>query len=201
MKLFFCTLCFVLLTVAGFSQKQLFPDGIYLNAGQLRSKMPAFVAPLKVIPREISARVWAGGSEYKLVSDIDSLSKKYIKNRIFAYVKGDSMFLNDMSSWFSLSLTQGNFIVFRTCDDPNVTTMGVMFGLVGALAYSAAAHYNLAIVSLRTGNVRRFSKAYLEERLKEFPDLQKKFKEEGKKPPVETLLMYVDLLNERVPLD
>jgi hypothetical protein len=71
--------------INSYAQNRKFPDGIYLSISQLQNKTPAFNTYLNV-------GIYNGQS--MLSSTIDSLNKKYIRNKVIAYVRNDSIFLN-----------------------------------------------------------------------------------------------------------
>lgn len=65
-------------------------------------------------------------------------------------------------------------------------------------------NFKLYVYSLRTGNSRLLTRAYIEARFADFPDLLSRFKEEnpGTEEPVdEVKIKYINLLNERVGLN
>ena len=156
----------LLFTVNAYCQTD-FPDGVYLFLEQLRNRTPAFNTNLHVTNNaEIN---------YRLESEVDSLDKKFIRRKIFAYVKKDTLFINgflqDIEMDYAMALTKGNFIAFygRNSKDAGATA-GAMGGLVG---YSVA-------------------------RLEDYSTLRDQYKKERKNndPDDALLLKYIELLNQ-----
>ena len=209
-KLFLLTLIFF--TSNCVAQSQRFPSGIYLTLEQLKNKSPAFDANFQVIRRTQGDIGFNGGNDYEITSDIDSLSKRYIKKTIYAYVKNDSLFLNcvhhKLSTWYALSLTQGTFIAFKGAmsnanASEEVAPYGVLFGAIGGgiAGASAAKKRFLYVLSLRTGNARLLDKDYLAARLKENQILLEQFNKETDQSSDSTLIKYIGLLNEVIPIN
>src|SRR5438105_527260 len=126
------TFILFLLTNISFGQMNKFPSGVYLSLQQFKKQTPAYDVNLRVIQRTSGDIFMSGGNDYKLESDIDSISKKYIKKTIFAYVKNDSIFLNcfqhKLQIWYAICLTAGNFVAFKACmtnhEATNVAVLG-----------------------------------------------------------------------------
>lgn len=179
-------------------QVQKFPEGIYLTHEQFKNQTPAFSTDLKTITRSSGDLFWSGGNDYKFESPLDSLDSDYIKKKIYAYVKKDSVFINcgrhKLQSWYALAITNGNFIVFKS----SVST-GKMIGasaLGGAIGGAMVGGNNhLHVLSLRTGNARELDKKYMMGRLEEHPELMEEYKLEKKQESSEILLKYIDKLN------
>ncbi len=176
-----------------------FPDGVYLNLNQFKNQTPEYNVDLKIIQRTSGDKAMMGGNDYKMESANDSISKKFIKTVIYAYVKNDSIFLNcyhhKIQIWYALCLTSGNFLAFRSCmSNGDATSVGILGGAIGAAASSGTKHLN--VLSLRTGNVKPLNKEYVSQRLKEHPDLLLQFNNETKQESDETLIKYIDLLNQ-----
>lgn len=175
-----------------------FPDGIYMTATQLRNKTPEFKSRLLVEKRGEGDVAFNGGNDYRLEPLNDSLSKKTVKNEVYAYVTNDSIFLNgkviSSNKWYSLSLTRGNFLVFRGGIPPGeMATYGALGG--GLLVASLSTIRYLYVLSQRTGNVRKLDADYIAARLEENPPLLEQFNLEKNKKSEEVLLRYINLLN------
>jgi hypothetical protein len=188
----------LLLSCSIFAQMHKFPNGVYLTKDQLKNQTPAYDINLRVSLRSAGDLFWSGGNDYKLESDIDSLNNKYIRNMIFAYVKNDSIYLNchqlNLKSGYSLCLTSGNFLAFHaTMTNKEYTKAALLGGAIGAAIASDGSH--LKILSLRTGNVKPLTKAYLNERIKDHPDLLSAYKDEHEPESEETIIKYVNFLN------
>ncbi len=107
-------------SIISFGQTSSFPDGVYLNLKQFRNRTPAYNTNLTVIKRSSGDIFMVGGNDYKIKSTIDSIDKKYITQKITAYVKNDTVYLNcapyALQTWFALcNSTKGNFITFKAC--------------------------------------------------------------------------------------
>ncbi len=182
----------LLFTVNAYCQTD-FPDGVYLFLEQLRNRTPAFNTNLHVTNNaEIN---------YRLESEVDSLDKKFIRRKIFAYVKKDTLFINgflqDIEMDYAMALTKGNFIAFYGRNTKDVgTTAAVVGGLIGTSIVRLKQYFY--VLSLRTGNVRRLTKEYLLARLEDYPTLRDQYKKERKNndPDDALLLKYIELLNQ-----
>ena len=193
----------ILLINGAFAQMNKFPSGVYLSLEQLKNQTPAYNVDLSVYSRSKSEIAWSGGNDFDIDSEIDSITNKYIKKSIYAYVRNDSIFLNcypHKLQWgFAHSLTSGNFLVFNSSMSTNkANTTAILGGALGA-GLTANNRY-LTVLSLRTGNARSLSKAYILERLKDHPDLLSQFNNESEpKTPEESetlLIRYINLLNQ-----
>jgi hypothetical protein len=198
MKSILLTLVSALLTGLSFAQMNKFPNGIYLTLEQLRNQTPAFNADLKIILRTSGDIFMSGGNDYKLESEIDTIDKKYIKQKIYAYVKNDSVLINcfqhKLQIWYALTITSGNFLAFKACmTNSDAMTVGILTGAIGA-GVTAGKRY-LNVLSLRTGNVRELTKTYMIKRLEEQPDLLQQYNKEVAPDSEATLIRYVNLLN------
>jgi hypothetical protein len=175
-----------------------FPNGVYLNLNQFKNQTPQYDVDLKIIERSSGDKAMMGGNDYKIESSNDSITKKFIKTVVYAYVKNDSIFLNcyhhKIQIWYALSLTSGNFLAFHSCmSNGDASTVGILGGAIGAAVSSGTKHLN--VLSLRTGNVKPLTKEYILQRLKEQPDLQTQFNNEAKQESEDTLIKYINLLN------
>ena len=196
-------LLFIFFAYNSHAQIKKFPNGIYLNAEQLKNATPEFDADLHVVQRTSGGKMLVGGNDYKLESDVDSLNRKYIRKTIFAYVRKDSIFLNcldyKLGGGYALTLTKGNFLAFRSeLTDSKAVPLAVFGGAVGGAI--AGSSQSLYVLSLRTGNVRLLSKEYLIERLKENQMLLDQYNKIPKKQKEaeEILLKYISSLNEEI---
>ncbi len=189
-----------------------FPNGIYMTLEQLRKRKPTFDADFTVIRRTQGDIGMNGGNDYEIKSTIDSINKKFIKKTMVAYVRNDSVFINcihyGIGTWYALSLSHGPFLTFKGCmsseqSASEVSPYGMMFGAIGGgLAGASAAKKRFPyVLSLRTGNVKSLNKGYLQERLKEKPNLLNQFNTERDQESEFTLFNYVKLLDRVTPLD
>jgi hypothetical protein len=212
MKTTYFILILTFISINCIAQNLKFPAGVYLNLEQLKNKTPAFDANLHIIQRTQGDIGFNGGNDYEIASNIDSIDKKFIKKTIFAYVKNDSVFLNcihhKLSTWYALGLTQGTFIAFKGAMSnekagEQVGSYGALFGAIGGgIAGSNAAKKRfLYVFSLRTGNVKLLKKEYVIERLKENQNLLDQFNAEKDQNSDSTLIKYIGLINEVIPIN
>jgi hypothetical protein len=178
-----------------------FPNGVYLTHEHFKNRTPSFNTDLNTIIRSSGDVFLNGGNAYKFESKNDSLDKDFIKKEIYAYVKNDSVFINckhhKLQSWYSLALTNGNFVVFYSAVSTGRMIRNSTLGMGGAIGGALSnGNYAYHVLSLRTGNARELSKDYIKGRLKEYPDLLEEFELEKKKNTIEVLLKYIDKLNE-----
>jgi hypothetical protein len=198
MKIKLFTSLLLLILNSTFAQVNKFPNGVYLDIEQLKNHSPAYDINFNVIQRTSGDIAMAGGNDYKIESDIDTISKKFLKKMMFAYVKNDSIFLNcihhKLQTWYALSLTSGNFLAFKgSMTNGEATGVALMGGAIGG-AIAAGKRY-LYVLSLRTGNVKELTKAYVSERLKEYPVLLEKFNNTGNNNSEAAWIEYLNLLN------
>ena len=200
------------ITINCFPQTQKLPSGVYLNLEQLKNRTPAFDANLQVTRRTEGDIGFNGGNDYEIKSDIDSINKKFIKKTIYAYVKNDSLFINcihhKLSTWYALCITQGTFIAFKGSMSnekagSEVAPYAVFFGAIGGgiAGANAAKKRFLYVLSLRTGKAKLLKKEYLAERLKENQNLLDQYNSEREQESDSTLIKYIGLLNEVIPIN
>lgn len=205
MKYFIAILFFISVGTSIFAQYFGFPNGVYLNHEQFRSRTPAFNTELKTIVRSSTDIFVNGGNFYKFESETDSLDKDFIKKKIYAYVKNDSVFINckrqKLQSWYALAVSYGNYVSFYSCVSTgkmilNAAAIGAIGGI--ALASTSNGYHDWHVLSLRSGNARVLDKKYIEARLQEHPDLLYEFEQEKLQKHqnyIEILLKYIDKLN------
>ena len=206
-------LLFLLFLSLGFSniycQNKKLQNGIYLTIEDLKSQKPSLLANLNIEKRSKSDKFYTGGSDYRLVSDIDSISKKFIRKNIYCYVEDDSLMINcrnhDRGSYFASCLTNGNFLVFYASEtDAKVMSKSLgytlLFGAIGGAIIGAneSDKRYLMVLSIRTGNLRFLTKEYMKERLKDFPDVLIEFNKETNPDTESVLVKYINMLNEKI---
>jgi hypothetical protein len=195
----------ILLLFAGSSYAQVnkFPDGVYLTWEQLKNQKPAYNADLRPVERSGVNTLTNDRNDYYFESDIDSINKKYIKKKIYAYAKNNSVYLNcinyNLGSGYALALTCGGFLAFKASPTDDKIAGSTFIGgtAAGEKAYEKRVLY---VLSLRTGNVRLLTKEYLEARLKEIPEFEKQYNQENEKDKESqaVLLKYIALLDTKV---
>jgi hypothetical protein len=181
------------------AQKSTFPEGVYLSNEQLKNKTPAYNVNIEVLERSSGDIAMVGGNQYKLESSIDSLSKKVLKNNVYAYVKDSVLYLNCLQFrlqwWYAKGLTNGRYILFRSAMPAGKANNYNMFGAVGGLIASSQKYLNILDVS--TGKVGLVSERILTEIVSERKDIEEMFKqetEEAKNLEV-IVLKYINLMN------
>jgi hypothetical protein len=197
-------LLFLFLSLSGITQDHTFPDGIYTDLDGLRNRYPTLESRLQVTRRSQGDIMMVGGNDYKLEGLTDSIGKKDIQKHVYAYVHGDSIFLNgslhELPPHFCLCLTHGPFLVFKAGPATDAgAAAGVMFGAIGG-AISATSRY-LYVLSLRTGNVRLLTPEYVSNRLTENPQLLEQYNAERRPGSEETMIRYMDLFNRTLRLN
>ena len=200
MKLFYLLSSFCLFSIHDLDAQIIpeFPDGIYLTLDQLKNKTPAYTTKLRVIKRNSGDAFWGGGNDFKLESDIDTLKPRFFRNKIYAYVTNDSIFLNcekiGLQKFYSLCLTRGNFLAFKACMETSEAATYAVLG--GALLMASLSNIRyLYVLSLRTGNTRKLDKDYVAARLEENKNLLAQFEAESKQNSEGVLLKYINQLN------
>lgn len=177
----------IFLAFPGRPQLITFPDGIYQSLKQLRSQKPAFAVNLVTIHRSSLAKGMFGGNNYTFKSKLDSINNRFFKDKIYACVKNDSVFLNLSNSLggdYALSLTHGYFLAFYS---------SVWYSYAGQ---KKDINRNLYVLDLVTGNAVPLDWPYVEFYLKDYPQLLEKYRSEKIPDSELTLIKYIDLLNE-----
>src|SRR5690606_23632141 len=103
---------------------------------------------------------------------------------------------------YALAISEGPLIVFYIYghDQSLTSSMGIGFGLAGALATAAATSGDYYyVLSLNTGNAKPLTKAYVRARIKDYyPELLDSFDELGKKISEEELTAYIMKINNHL---
>lgn len=186
-----------------------FPEGIYMNYEQLKTKKPSYNVKLKVIKRSLDEIKLKGGNDYELETTIDSLSGKFLKKKVYAYVVNDSLFINgfkhEYGFGYCLATCQGTFIVFQSGlnQDEALSSpaaLGILAGPIGGAISGAylAKIRRPRVLSLRTGNARLLYKDYVSERLLDHKEIYDRYMAEQNPDDVEIMTMYLKELNEIV---
>jgi hypothetical protein len=187
-------------SIISFGQTSSFPDGVYLNMKQFRDRTPAYNTNLSVVKRSSGDIFMVGGNDYKIKSTVDSINKKYITQKIIAYVKNDSVYLNCASyalqTWFTLcNPTKGNYITFKACMSLTAARNVAMYG--GAIASGLAAKKRiLYVLDLTTNEVFELKGQKMGIFLQNRPDLLSNFKTEPDQDSEQVLMKYIDLMNQ-----
>jgi hypothetical protein len=182
------------------SQKSVIPNGLYLTIEQLKNKAPVYDIDLTVLKRSSGDIAMVGGNEFKIESTIDSITKKFLKNTVYAYVKDSIIYLNclqfKLQWWYAKGLTNGRYILFRSAMPASKAKNYAIFGgSIGGLIASSQKYLNILDVS--TGIVRLVTDMSMSEIVKdkkEVEDMYLKESDDSKKKE-ETIIKYINLLN------
>lgn len=187
-------------SIASLAQTTKLPNGIYLNVEQLKNRTPAFDVNLSVVKRTSGDIFMMGGNDYKLISNVDSIDKKYIAKKVFAYVKSDSLFLNcfphKLQQYYTLcNNSAGNYLVFKACMSLDRATSVAMFtgGLGAGLA--AGKRY-LYVFNLHNGLIIPLNEKTMLELLAGKPELRSSFQNSEDRSSEVVLREYIGKLNE-----
>jgi hypothetical protein len=187
-------------SIASLAQTTKLPNGIYLNVEQLKNRTPAFDVNLSVVKRTSGDIFMLGGNDYKLISNVDSIDKKYIAKKVFAYVKSDSLFLNcfphKLQQWYTLSdNSTGNYLVFKACMSLDRATSVAMFtGGLGA-GFAAGKRY-LYVLNLHNGLIIPLNEKTMLELLAGKSELRSSFQNSEDRSSEVVLREYIGKLNE-----
>jgi hypothetical protein len=189
-------------------QRISFPRGIYFSHESLLDGVPDRTDTLQVIRRSDGDLAWMGGNDYKFDSNNSDLKWRHIHQKVLAYVHNDSIFLNgkkmELEPAFCLGLTKGMYLAFYSVEkNGGAAAAGVLGGAIGGAIAAAASQSNgdvrgaLYVLSLKTGNAKRLGTIYTTARLEEnSPELLGEFKKELHPDSHETLIKYINRLNE-----
>lgn len=187
-------------SIISFGQTSSFPDGVYLNLKQFINRTPAYNSNLTVIKRSSGDIFMVGGNDYKIKSTIDSINKKYITQKIIAYVKNDSVYLNcapyALQTWFALcNAIKGNYITFKACMSLAAAQNVAMYG--GGIGSGLAAKKRILYgLDLTTNEVFELKGQNMWIFLKNRPDLLSNFKKESDQDSEQVLIKYINLVNQ-----
>jgi len=212
-KSYFLTILLLSISLAScFAQQSKFPEGVYLNIEQLKNYSPAFQADLIVTKRSEEDINNHKGNDYIIEPNPNApaISRKTIRNKIFAYVKQDSIFLNaaqfDIRTGYALALTCGNNLVFKGClpkEDSEI--MGIQESVRWVKAADTTEPVRwvkaspqdrlLFVLCIRPYSIRELTQNNMLIRLKENQYLLDEFNAEEDQSSEHILIYYMDLLN------
>ncbi len=199
---------FVAALYSSFGQQQNYPKGVYMNFNEIVNKMPSQQLDLDVIKRTKSNIKMVGGNDYKLISKDKSVKNKFIKQKIWAYSLGDTLFLNcfqyKVQPWYSCIISDGDYLVFRgglsqnSKEQKKQMQMGFYFGAIGgAIAGAKLALLRfLYVIDKNTNEISTVSPGSLREILEGNDKLLDQYNNETDKESESTLLKYIKLVNE-----
>lgn len=194
------SLIIVFSSIICFGQTSSFPDGVYLTLKQFINRTPAYNTNLTVVKRTSGDIFMVGGNDYKIKSTIDSINKKYITQKIIAYVKNDSVYLNcapyALQRGFALcNATKGNYITFKACMSLAAAQNIAIYG--GGIGSGLAAKKRiLYCLDITTNEVFELKGQNMWIFFKNRPDLLSNFKKESDQDSEQVLMKYIDVLNQ-----
>jgi hypothetical protein len=197
-KLFVLAFTLIVCYENSFSQETTYPKGGYMNLKELLNKQPSIPFVFQIEKRTKGDIRMTGGNDYKVHSEVDSISKKKIKNEIYAISTGDTLFLNcyplGYQTWYTQALSTGKYIAFKagySTAEGREANMGGPFA--GA---SAATERFLYLLDTTSGKVVIYDQEKFSEFLDEYPDLKSQFRNETYMG-TSTLIKYIKLINAR----
>jgi hypothetical protein len=201
----FIFVIFFLIGLKANSQTNHFPKGAYMNFDEIVSKKPSKQVDLKIIKRTMKDIKMYGGNDYKLLSADKSVSKKTIKQRIWAYSLGDTLYLNcyqfNVQKWYADLISDGKYLVFEgglseyLFEQDKQLRMDKYYGAWGGPGQLATFRF-LYVIDKNTQKVITITSKKMQEFLKERNDLLTQFNNESKKDDDQVLIKYLKLLNE-----
>jgi hypothetical protein len=113
--LFFVAL--FLFSISLFAQTIDYPKGVYKTYNDLMAKKPSKKCELTIAKRSIKDIKLQGGGDFNLYSYNNCIKNKKIKNDVFAYSNGDSLFINGKlitgRAGYGLVEEFGRFLLFK----------------------------------------------------------------------------------------
>ncbi len=175
-------------------------SGIYFSSDQLRVGNTTVQAEVSIAKRTDGDIVMMGGNDYRVECPSGTLSKKQIKNEVFAVVKNDSLYINcakhKLQPWYALGLTSRPFVAFSGAMSVDQVNLALMGGAIGG-AIAAKQRY-LYVFDLNRGTVRPLTVAYLTDLLREHgKQLLSQYENEPIKDLDNILMQYLSLLNNQ----
>ena len=94
-----------------------FPKGVYMNYNELMARKPSKDCDIMVAKRTITDIKFSGGAAYFIYAPKKCLKRKIIKNDVFAYSSGDSLYINGKlitgKGGYALVTEFGRFMLFE----------------------------------------------------------------------------------------
>jgi hypothetical protein len=193
-----------LISASAIAQNSAWPDGLYYTIEEFSDRTPRSRGDFKLVeskerPGEFIFLFEHGQS----AGWLDPYRTLFVVHQDVLYFSGKKIHRGE---GFLRCLTKGNFIVynlnttnkynewFEFEPDPTDSIQPTI---------NAGPVFKLYVHSLRTGNSRLLTRAYVEARLAEHPDLLEKFNGDClgfDAAPDDLMIRYMQLLNERVPV-
>jgi hypothetical protein len=106
-----------LFSISLFAQTIDYPKGVYKTYNDLMAKKPSKKCELTIAKRSIKDIKLQGGGDFNLYSYNNCIKNKKIKNDVFAYSNGDSLFINGKlitgRAGYGLVEEFGRFLLFK----------------------------------------------------------------------------------------
>ena len=174
-----------------------YPKGVYTSFEALKSMQPAANYNIVVEKKTHGNIVMNGGNDYRLISTDKTLKKKYLREELFAYSDGETLFLNCFPLRLSFDYTKvlndgSKYFVFRATFSQD-QDMSYMFGTIGG-AFLATERY-LYAYEKSTGNVILITTEALKKLLKDNETLLEEYLNEKNNKDEAIQLKYLLMLN------
>ncbi|HNR18539.1 MAG TPA: hypothetical protein PKN75_00655 [Bacteroidia bacterium] len=198
-----------------FGQQSEFPKGGYATFEELREQKPSVDFDFIVRKRDTLEIRNNRGNDYELLSTSGSISKAFIKKRIFAVSTGDSLFINcnrnDLQKGYAYAFLEGKYVVFNSAIPKEeikqmANNNGLVFGIIGgvllAFIVTETKLHNHAmlrfpfVLDMSNGAVFYLERYRLLDFLNQKPKLKEKYLAETNKDSPDVILDYIKQLNE-----
>ncbi len=169
---------------------------------EIKDSAPKQIASFRVTKRSLSdIKLW-GGNDYKIESADNSLSKKQIKNEIFALISSDSIFINchklKLQNEFALATLKDSLLIFKAGipqegkETHDIMRKAFIAGpIAGGIAGAQAALIRyLYILNINTEKLELLSEKYVIQLLKNKPETLKLYESEKSKEESVLLKYY-----------
>ena len=180
-----------------------------MSLKEITYRMPSLQMDVVVIERSEEEIDKKGGNQYELGSEDETVDTKFLRDKVYAYSDGEDMYVNSKSfigqTGYSRVMSDGRYLAFRgrSGSDEASASVGMMFGLIGAMITQAATHNRggtkwyifdkddllYGIKDLNPGVLRKLVKSASEK-------LFAQYKEEEKPLTSEVELYYLDTVNQ-----
>lgn len=189
------------------SAQIIYPKGVYMSYDEIINKSPSQNYDLTIEKRTIGDIRMNGGNDYKLISNDESLNKKYLKTMIYAFSDGENLYINcyqyKVQNWYADLISDGKYLVFKGGLSQNVDEqkkqirIGTAFGAIGGGIQGAklATLRFVYAIDKSNNNIIYITPEKLENLLWNYTELYDNFQKENDKNE-ETMIKYLKLLNE-----
>lgn len=202
-RIFWLKAILVVLTCysCGLTAQTSFPKGVYLSWEELATKSPSTDhEDIVVTERSQGDMVLMGGNAFKV--ECESCKKRKIRKKWFAYSDGNHLYINcfplGLENHFAQVIEEGYYMLFKAVPNSyDAAVAGLMFGVVGALAVSAAtAHkWNFYLLDHGTGMVTQLDDEALQLILWIDKDLLNAYRQEEEKD-AQKIAEYIKAAND-----